>query len=96
MFDMPGIPAIDKKMLATVLVQSAGKRVSVAQLASKLAMIPGVRHMVDNATVDNLWAELREDPGAWKLIEPYQIQLRKYLEDLLRELRARTAPRPVA
>ena len=87
MFKVPGVPAMDKRTLAAALITAAGKKVPTAVLAQQLSKFPGVSALAEDATVDNLWEEMRQDPRAWKLIEPFQNQLRKYLEDLIGDLR---------
>jgi len=81
------IPAMDKRTLATALITAAGKKVPTAELARQLSKFPGVSAMAQDASVENLWEEMRQDPHAWKLIEPYQNQLRAYLESLIADLR---------
>lgn len=81
------VPAIDKRTLAAALITAAGKKVPTAILAQQLSKFPGVSAMAEQATVDNLWEEMRQDPRAWQLIEPYQKQLRTYLEGLIADLR---------
>jgi hypothetical protein len=81
------VPAIDKRTLAAALITAAGKKVPTAVLARELSRFPGVSAMAEEASVENLWEEMRADPRAWKLIEPYQNQLRAYLENLIADLR---------
>lgn len=81
------VPAINKRTLAAALIHAAGKKVPTELLAQQLSKFPGVSTMAQEATVENLWEEMRQDPHAWKLIEPYQTQLRAYLESLIADLR---------
>ncbi len=81
------VPAIDKRTLAAALITAAGKKVPTAVLAQQLSKFPGVSAMAQEASVENLWEEMRQDPRAWKLIEPFQNQLHAYLESLIADLR---------